>query len=208
MVRLPPHAPGLRIGLYGGSFNPPHAGHRHVSRLALKRLRLDRVWWLVTPCNPLKDCSGLPPTVERIAAAQAMARDARITVTGFEEEIGATYTVDSLAYLVARCPGVRFVWIMGADCLSHFHRWRGWRTIAGLMPFAVIDRPVWTLRSTQARAAVALARYRLIEADAKLLPDMNPPAWVYLHGQRSPLSSTALRVAAALSGTGDIEKKP
>lgn len=208
MVRLPPHAPGLRIGLYGGSFNPPHAGHRHVSRLALRRLRLDRIWWMVTPCNPLKDCSGLPPTAERIAAARAMARDPRIAVTGFEEEIGANFTVDSLTWLVTRCPGVRFVWVMGADCLTGFHRWRGWETIAGLMPFAVIDRPGWTLRATQARAAAALARYRLDETDAPLLADLQPPAWVYLHGPRSPLSSTALRAAAALSGTEDIEKRP
>lgn len=163
---------------------------------------------MVTPCNPLKDCSGLPPTAERIAAAQAMVRDPRIAVTGFEEEIGAFFTVDSLTWLVARCPGVRFVWIMGADCLAGFHRWRGWEAIAGLMPFAVIDRPRWTLRATQARAAVALARYRLDETDAPLLADLQPPAWVYLHGPRSTLSSTALRAAATLSGAAEIEKEP
>ena len=99
MTRLPPHPPGLRIGLYGGSFNPPHAGHRHVGLLALKRLRLDRIWWLVTPGNPLKELGGLPPLTERMAAAQALARHPRIAVTGFEAEIGARYTLDSLEYL-------------------------------------------------------------------------------------------------------------
>src|SRR5215210_705222 len=206
MIRLPLYAPGLRIGLYGGSFNPPHAGHRHVNRLALKRLRLDRVWWMVTPGNPLKDQSGLPSAVARLAAARAIARHPRIAVTGFEEEIGATFTVDSLSYIVTRCPGVRFVWIMGADCLAGFHRWRGWEAIAGLMPFVVMDRPGWTLRAMHSRAAVALARYRLDETDASLLADTVPPAWVYLHGPRSFLSSTVLRARRDLSQPGDIEK--
>ena len=205
MVCLPPHAPGLRIGLYGGSFNPPHAGHRHVSRLALKRLQLERIWWVVTPGNPLKDLNGLPPIEARLVAAQALARHPRIAVTGFEEEIGARFTVDSLTWLVARCPAVRFVWIMGADCLAGFHRWRGWEAIAGLLPFAVIDRPGWTLRAAQARAAVALARYRLDETDAPLLANMAPPAWVYLHGPRSSLSSTALRAKRNLSDAENVE---
>jgi nicotinate-nucleotide adenylyltransferase len=208
VVPLPPHPPGLRVGLYGGSFNPPHAGHRHVSLLALKRLRLDRVWWMVTPGNPLKEQSGFPPIAARLAAARVVARRPRIDVTGFEEEIGATFTVDSLSYLVARCPGVRFVWIMGADCLAGFHRWRGWETIAGLMPLAVIDRPGWTLRATQGRAAVALARARLDETDAPLLADREPPAWIYLHGPRSFLSSTALRARAHPSPSGNIENVP
>jgi nicotinate-nucleotide adenylyltransferase len=193
VVRLPPHAPGLRVGLYGGSFNPPHAGHLHVSDLALRRLRLDRVWWMVTPGNPLKDRSGLPSTASRLEAARALARRPGLAVTAFEEAIGARYTVDALSYLVARCPDVRFVWIMGADCLAGFHRWRGWRRIVGLMPFAVIDRPGWTLRAAHARAALALGRYRLDESDAPLLADLPPPAWVFLHGPRSDLSSTVLR---------------
>jgi len=107
MTRLPPHPPGLRIGLYGGSFNPPHAGHLHVGLLALKRLRLDRIWWLVTPGNPLKELGGLPPLAERMAAAQALARHPRLAVTGFEAEIGARYTLDSLEYLAGRAPGCR-----------------------------------------------------------------------------------------------------
>lgn len=190
---LPPHPPGLRIGLYGGSFNPPHAGHLHVGLLALKRLRLDRIWWLVTPGNPLKELGGLPPLAERMAAAQALARHPRLAVTGFEAEIGARYTLDSLEYLAGHAPGVRFVWIMGADNLAQFDRWRGWRRIAQLMPFAVIDRPGWTLRAAQSRAALALARFRIDETDAPVLADRAPPAWVFLHGPRSALSSTVLR---------------
>lgn len=193
MVRLPPHPPGVRIGLYGGSFNPPHAGHLHVSRMALTRLRLDRVWWLVTPGNPLKEFAGLLPLAERLAAARALARHPRIAVTGFEAGIGARYTLDSLEYLTVRAPDVRFVWIMGADNLAQFSRWLGWRRIAEIMPFAVIDRPGWTLKATHSQAAQALARFRIDETDAALLPDLAPPAWAFLHGPRSPLSSTVLR---------------
>lgn len=188
----------MRIGLYGGSFNPPHAGHRHVSLMALRRLRLDRLWWIVTPGNPLKDRAGLPPAPHRIAAARALASHPRIRVTGFEAELGVRFTVDTLAYLTRRCPGVRFVWIMGADNLSGFHRWKGWRTIARLMPIAVVDRPGWTVRATRSRAATMLAPDRWAEADAAGLADASPPAWVFLHGPRSPLSSSQLRRQAQL----------
>ena len=183
----------MRIGLYGGTFNPAHAGHRHVSLLAMKRLRLDRLWWVVTPGNPLKERGGLALACERAAAARTVARHPRIDITCFEEEIGARYTVDTLSYVVERCPTVRFVWIMGADSLGSFHRWLGWRRISWLMPFAVIDRPGWTLRAVQSRAAMALAPYRIDESDAPLLPDLPPPAWAFLHGPRSSLSSTELR---------------
>jgi nicotinate-nucleotide adenylyltransferase len=183
----------MRIGLYGGTFNPAHAGHRHVSLLALKRLDLDRLWWVVTPGNPLKERGGLAPACERAEAARAMARHPRIDVTCFEEEISAHFTVDTLDYVVARCPTVRFVWIMGADSLGSFHRWRGWRRIARLMPMAVVDRPGWTLRAAHAQAAQALGPYRIDESDAPLLPDMAPPAWAFLHGPRSSLSSSELR---------------
>ncbi|MEH3145518.1 MAG: nicotinate-nucleotide adenylyltransferase [Methylobacterium frigidaeris] len=193
-VRLPPAAPGLRIGLYGGSFNPAHAGHLHVSRLALRRLALDRVWWLVSPGNPLKDRHDLASLAERAAGARALAaNDPRIAVTGFEAEIGARYTRESLAWLRRHRPGLRFVWIMGADSLASFHRWQGWRGIAATMPIAVIDRPGYTLTAKAARAAGALGAHRLDEADAARLAATPPPAWVFLHGPRSDLSSTALR---------------
>lgn len=193
LVRLPPAAPGMRIGLYGGSFNPPHAGHRHVSLMALKRLGLDRVWWIVTPGNPLKDTGELASTAMRVAEAKEMADDPRIEVTAFEEEIGARYTVDTLAFLMRRYPGVRFVWIMGADNLAGFHRWRGWRRIARMMPMAVVDRPGWTLKATRSLSATALAPARVDEGRASALAGMKPPAWVFLHGPRSHLSSTMLR---------------
>jgi nicotinate-nucleotide adenylyltransferase len=192
---LPHNAPGLRIGLLGGSFNPPHPGHLLISSIALRRLGLDRVWWLVTPGNPLKNNAGLPPLAERIAAARELVQDPRIDVTGVEADIGTRFTHDTVAYLVRRCPRTRFVWLMGADNLASFHRWQRWRRIAGLVPLAVIDRPGSTLRACGSPAAVSLAPYRLDESDAPLLPGSPPPAWVFIHGRRSDLSSTALRAA-------------
>jgi nicotinate-nucleotide adenylyltransferase len=190
---LPRHGKGMRIGLFGGSFNPPHAGHRHASLLALRRLNLDRVWWLVTPGNPLKDNDRLPPLAERLAAARRMARHTRIDVTGFEAAIGVRYSYATVDYLVRRCAGVRFVWLIGADSLASFHGWRRWRDIAARLPIAVIDRPGSSFAPLNARAAVALAPVRIEESEARKLPEMRPPAWVFLHGPRSPLSSTALR---------------
>jgi nicotinate-nucleotide adenylyltransferase len=194
VVRLPPHAPGMRVGLYGGSFNPPHAGHRHVSLMALRRLGLDRIWWMVTPGNPLKDRRRLPALAARLAAARIVAHHPRIDVTGFEAEIGAAYSIDTVRFLVRRCPALRFVWIMGADSLATFQRWKDWQGIAAAMPMAVIDRPGWTLAATASRAAIALRERRMAEAEARRLADSRPPAWVYLHGARSSLSSTQLRL--------------
>jgi nicotinate-nucleotide adenylyltransferase len=190
----------MRIGLFGGSFNPVHRGHLHASELALKRLGLDRVWWLVTPGNPLKETRGLPPLATRITAARALARDPRIVVTGFEAEIGTRYTYDTIAYLRRRCPGVRFVWIMGADILGELHLWQRWRQIAELVPLAVVDRPGPTWRMLSAPAAHWLGRRRLPEADALLLPDTEPPAFVFLHGPRLNISSTLLRRAGHSAG--------
>ena len=143
----------MRIGLYGGSFDPAHEGHLHVSTTALRRLRLDRVWWLVTPGNPLKDNARLPPLEERIARARRLAADPRIDVTGLEAAIGTRYTFDTVDELTRRCPGVHFVWLMGADNLAQFARWQRWRDIARRVPIAVIDRPGATLKATRAPAA-------------------------------------------------------
>jgi nicotinate-nucleotide adenylyltransferase len=161
--------------------------------MALRRLRLDRVWWIVTPGNPLKDPGELAATAERMAEARRLANHPRIEVTAFEAEIGARYTVDTLTFLVRRFPGTRFVWIMGADNLASFHHWRGWRRIARMMPIAVIDRPGFTLKATRSRAATRFAADRVEEAEARCLPVTRPPAWVFLHGPRSTLSSTELR---------------
>jgi nicotinate-nucleotide adenylyltransferase len=185
----------MRIGLFGGSFNPVHRGHLHASELALKRLGLDRLWWLVTPGNPLKETRGLPPLATRITAARALARDPRIVVTGLEAEIGTRYTHDTIAYLRRRCPGVRFVWIMGADILGELHLWQRWRQIAELVPLAVVDRPGATWRMLSAPAAHWLGGRRLPETEAPLLPDTEPPAFVFLHGPRLDISSTLLRRA-------------
>jgi nicotinate-nucleotide adenylyltransferase len=198
-LRLPAHAPGMCIGLFGGSFNPPHAGHRHAALLAMKRLRLDRVWWLVTPGNPLKANAGLPPLSERLAAAAAVARDPRIVVTGLEASLGTRFTHDTLRWLTRHCPGVHFVWIMGADNLADFHRWQRWRDIAALMPIAVVDRPQATLKAGSGRAARALASVRVDERCASLVARRGPPGLLYLHGPRSALSSTQLRAARAAS---------
>jgi len=197
--RIPPHAPGMRIGLFGGTFDPPHAAHLGATLLAMKRLKLDRMWWLVTPGNPLKNTRGLAPLEQRIAAARSLTKHPRIDITGFEAVINARYTYDTLTYLLRRCPGVRFVWVMGADNLRSFYRWQNWRGIAALIPIAVVDRMGTTLYATAGRAGQALARFRLPEDEAASLADHEPPVWVYLHGLKSPLSSTALR---ALRGRG------
>ncbi len=192
-ARLPPFAPGMRIGLLGGSFNPPHEGHALVTRLALTRLRLDRVWWLVTPGNPLKSNAELAALQARVAAARELAAGPRVAVTDMEAQIGARYTYDTLAWLARRAPDVRFVWIMGADNLRQFHLWRHWRAIADLVPIVVVDRPGSTLRAMSSRAAVALAPWRVGEGEAARFADLDPPALIFLHGPRSNLSSTLLR---------------
>jgi nicotinate-nucleotide adenylyltransferase len=198
-IALPPHARGMRIGLFGGTFDPVHAAHRAACLLAMRRIGLDRVWWLVTPGNPLKDTSGLAPLRERVEAARALARHPRIDVTDFEATLGSHYTFETVSYLVRRCPGVHFVWIMGADNLRSFHRWQRWRDIAALVPIAIVDRLGPSLYATASAASQAFARIRLPEWAAKTLPERTPPAWIYLHGLKSPLSSTALRAARASS---------
>jgi nicotinate-nucleotide adenylyltransferase len=187
----------MRIGLFGGTFDPPHAAHLGATLLAMKRLQLDRMWWLVTPGNPLKDTRGLQPLERRIAAARELTSHPRIDITGLEAVINTRYTYDTLKFLVRRCRGVRFVWVMGADNLRSFSRWQNWRGIANLMPMAVVDRMGSSLYATGARAPQALARFRLPEEVAPTLAGRTPPAWIYLHGLKSPLSSTALRAKRA-----------
>jgi nicotinate-nucleotide adenylyltransferase len=191
--RLPPFAPGMRIGLLGGSFNPPHQGHTLITRLALTRLGLDRVWWLVTPGNPLKSKAELAALQARVEAARRLVAGRRVAVTDIEAQIGARYTHDTLAWLTRRAPGVRFVWIMGADNLIQFRLWRHWRAIADLTPIVVVDRPGSTLTAMSSRAAVALAPWRVAEGEARRFADLTPPALIFLHGPRSELSSTLLR---------------
>jgi nicotinate-nucleotide adenylyltransferase len=190
---FPPHGMDQRIGLLGGSFNPPHEGHRHVALMAMRRLRLDRLWLLVTPGNPIKSHDGLAPLTDRIAATRDVAAHPRIDVTGVEAALGSRLTIVTISALTARLPQIRFVWIMGGDNLANFHHWHRWHEIAALVPIAVIDRPGATHAALRSPAAVALAPYRIPESAAPTLVERTPPAWVYLHGRRSRLSSTALR---------------
>ena len=192
-IRLPPVFRGMRIGLLGGSFNPPHAAHRALSLLALKRLGLHRVWWLVSPGNPLKDNRRLPPLDKRVAAARALAAHPAIDVTAVEAALGTRYTYDTVLKLSRRFPGVHFVVIMGADNLAQLHRWRRWHELVNLVPIAVLDRPGKDLAARASPAAMALARARRDDRSARKLALTRPPAWVFLHGLKSSLSSTALR---------------
>jgi nicotinate-nucleotide adenylyltransferase len=192
-IRTPLALPGQRIGIMGGSFNPPHRGHLAVSETALRRLRLDRLWWVVTPGNPLKSKAALPSLAERIAACRALVTDPRIEVTGFEAGLGSPYTAATLAFLKSRFPRTRLVWVMGADNLASFHHWQNWRRIAALMPIAVVDRPGWRLPALASPTAHALARSRVPESAAASLPRRTPPAWTYLGTRLSDVSSSQIR---------------
>lgn len=191
--------PGMAVGLFGGSFNPAHDGHAHVAETAMRRLGLDRVVWLVSPQNPLKDARDSAPLAERMASARAAARlaaDGRaMVVSDFETRAGTQWTVDTLRALTARHPGVRFVWLMGSDNLASFHKWRGWTDIMRMMPMAVIARPGSQLDSRTAPAAARFASARVPAARARLLPDLDAPAWTYLTAPLNPRSSSALRAA-------------
>jgi nicotinate-nucleotide adenylyltransferase len=187
--------PGMRIGLFGGSFDPPHAGHIEVSQVALRALRLDQVWWLVSPQNPLKPNAPSADLSRRIAAARNLIRDPRIKVTGVEASFGTTYTAETLRRLLPRLPGVDCVWMMGADNLAGFHRWRDWRAIAASVPIAVFDRPGAVAAALTSPAATALRRFRHDPADAAALARTRPPAWVFLPSPHVAISSTALRAA-------------
>ncbi|MEC9368134.1 MAG: nicotinate-nucleotide adenylyltransferase [Pseudomonadota bacterium] len=188
---------GMTIGLLGGSFNPAHEGHLHISLEAIKRLELDRVWWLVTPGNPLKPKGGLKPLAQRLEAAQKLARHPRIEATGFEEHLPDAYTVHTLEFLVSRYPGVRFIWLMGADNMVQLHRWKDWRTIMSNVAVAVLDRPGYRLQAAASPAALTFARDRVDESDASGLWRMHPPAWTILTIPLTRASSTALRRKAA-----------
>ncbi|HUZ13069.1 MAG TPA: nicotinate-nucleotide adenylyltransferase [Caulobacteraceae bacterium] len=186
-------APGMRVGLFGGSFNPAHPGHSHVAETALRRLGLDRVIWLVSPQNPLKGAGETAGLADRLAGARRHARGPSMIVSDAEARFGSPYTIDTLRLLKARHPGVRFVWIMGADALAQLHRWRGWTQIMAEAPVAVIARPWSGLKSRFAPAARRFAHARIPARAARTLADRAPPAWVFLDGRLDFTTSTALR---------------
>ena len=197
LVKTPPAMPGQRIGLMGGSFNPPHEGHVAISQTALKRLNLDRLWWIVSPGNPLKDHAGLPPLKARIATSKALiGQNPRIVVTGFEADLGTSYTWATIEFLKRRYPLVHFVWIMGADNLAQFHQWRNWRRVAQSLPIAVIDRPGWHLGALASPSAVSLARWRVPASLTANLAIRKTPAWTFLPTRLSAASSTQIRRSA------------
>lgn len=185
-------APGQVVGLLGGSFDPPHAGHVHLTHEALKRLRLDQLWWLVSPGNPLKP-NPPAPLDRRMAAARALLRHPRVRVTDLEAGFGTRATADTLRALQKAYPRVRFVWLMGADNLAGFHSWDRWPEIMARVPVAVLARPGQRLRALLSPAARRFARARVLSRDAGRLGLLPPPAWLFLDMPMRHESSTALR---------------
>ncbi len=188
------------VGLLGGSFNPAHEGHRMISLIALKRLKLDEVWWLVSPQNPLKSPDGMAPFEDRLADASAVARHRRIHVSDIEARLGTHYTVDTLRRLTVKRPRHAFVWLMGADNLIQFPAWRGWRTIFETVPIAVFDRPSYSFKALAGIAATRYSGRRLPERAAPSLARRQSPAWVFLHSRLNPVSATEIRGQGAVEG--------
>jgi nicotinate-nucleotide adenylyltransferase len=189
-------ADGLTIGLLGGSFNPAHGGHAYVSETAMKRLKLDYVWWLVSPGNPLKISAGMAPFEARLASARAAARNPRFIVTDIETRLGTRYTADTVAALQRRFPGVRFVWLMGSDNLAQFSRWRRWQLLAAAIPIAVVQRPGSLLAALNAAPIRRFGRRRNLG-----IKTLRPPALMVLDGARNAQSATHLRALGLLPGS-------
>ena len=191
--KIPVASPGMKIGLFGGSFNPPHQGHVQISRTAIRKLGLDQLWWIVSPGNPLKDHSELLPLEERLEKCQAITSHPDIRITAFEAQFNLRYTADTVKLLARRRARASFVWVMGADNFANFHKWERWLEIANQIPLAIFDRPDSTTSPNSSSATHALAPYRVDERDSRLLANIQPPAWTFIHGPRSYLSSTQIR---------------
>ena len=189
---LPMATAGLKVGLLGGSFDPPHRGHLHISQLALKAFGLDQLWWMVSPGNPLKQ-HGPAPMAKRMAACRDLVDDPRIKVTDIEAQLGTRYTAATLRALMARYRGVRFVWLMGADNLAGFHRWKDWNRIMQSVPIGVLSRPDEQLAAGCSLAARRYRRARLPAKRAGALPFRSAPSWCLLNGPMVDISSTQLR---------------
>jgi len=197
-----------RIGVLGGSFNPPHAGHREISLLALERLALDAVWWLVTPANPLKEAGVYAPYEDRIRAAQRLADHRDIVVSDFELRHSLQYTVETIEQLQRLNPDKNFVWLMGADSLSTFHRWKRWRCIAALVPIAVFNRPGHETAHLTSEAATTPGAMRRFDGSAEALADIDPPAWMFFPDVNNPLTSTAIRKSRSQPGVPSLPPPP
>ncbi len=185
----------MRIGLLGGSFNPAHDGHRHVARLALRRLRLQQVWLLVSPGNPLKPRHGMAPFADRLATARRIADGRRVVATDIERRLGTRYTVDTLRALNRLFPRVEFVWVMGADILAELPKWRQWREMFHRTAMAVFPRPGYNRRALAGRAALRMRRHHRRAREAPALASMRRPAWLFLPAPQTAISATALRNA-------------
>jgi len=193
ITKLPPSAPNMKIGLFGGSFNPAHSGHQLVSHQAIKRLGLDALWWLVSPGNPLKDNSNLPPLEQRVLDATKLICRPQVFATGFEGKRSFSYTYETLQFLTSTLRSRKFIWIMGADSFASFHHWERWKDIANLLPLAIYNRPEANFSALSSPAAIYLQKYRIGERNAIALPEFKTPAWIYLNGLKSELSSTKIR---------------
>ncbi|MBI1207844.1 MAG: nicotinate-nucleotide adenylyltransferase [Azospirillum sp.] len=187
---------GLKVGVLGGSFNPAHDGHRMVSEVALRLLRLDQVWWLVSPQNPLKSPQDMAGQAQRLIWARAAARHPRILATTLEARLGTRYTADSLRELAQRYPRTRFVWLMGADNLDQVRRWQHWTRIFASVPVAVFSRSPYSLKALNGIAARRFRARRIGLCGAGRLADMVPPAWVFFRNPWHPASATAIRAGA------------
>lgn len=188
-------APHMRVGLLGGSFNPAHEGHLHITRMCMRALALDRVWWMVSPQNPLKQAAGMASLDKRMASARFMARDHRICVTDIETRLRTRYTFNTISALKERHRDVNFVWLMGADNMVQFPKWDRWRELANLVPIAVYPRPGYSIKARLSPAADTLRPSTLEISDAQLLARTPPPALIFLEGRGSPLSATSIRAA-------------
>jgi nicotinate-nucleotide adenylyltransferase len=202
VAALRPERAGIRrIGLLGGSFNPAHEGHLHISRLALAHLKLHEVWWLVSPQNPLKQVRGMAPLATRLAGARECARGEAIWVSAMERALGTRYTVYTLPAVVAAFPRTRFVWLMGADLMVQIPHWKNWRRFFEMLPVAVFDRGSYSQEALSGEAARVFARDRVASAQAVQLPLMRPPAWAFFETPVLPVSATEIRLRKAGSAS-------
>lgn len=196
---MPVARPNQTIGLLGGSFDPAHAGHVHITLEALKRFKLDRVWWLVSPGNPLKD-KGPAPLDRRIEHARRIMDHPRVDISDFEDRAGTRFTAETLGALHARYPAVRFIWLMGADNLAEFHHWQDWELIMKSVPIGVMARPGDRISARTSVAANRFEKYRLRGREAALLAHSDAPAWCFINLPMNAQSSTAIRATGKWTG--------